>query len=287
MGLPTRARLAVIAFFMIHGLVFASWLVRIPDIKAQLHLTDGQLGFALLSAPVGAFTGQVLVGWLLPRWGSRRLAAILAVLWFAEFPLLGLAPNLLVLVPVLGLYGLLSAGVDVAMNAQAALVEQAYGRPIMSSFHGVWSVAGLGAAALGGFLAGQGMPVGVHFLVVAGVALAGGAVAQRGLLVVPPPPAADTPPFALLPATLVPLGGLTFGVLLCEGAIGDWSSVYLRETLHSPPALAAGGYVIFALLMTVGRLLGDWLTLRLGPARIVRGGGLLVIAASAWWCWGR
>src|SRR4051794_23217872 len=71
-----RARLAVAAFFVIHGLIFASWIVRIPDMKAQLHLSDGQLGLALLGAPAGVLGGQFLVGWLLPRWGSRRIGTI-------------------------------------------------------------------------------------------------------------------------------------------------------------------------------------------------------------------
>jgi MFS family permease len=276
--LPRRARFAVTTLFLVHGLIFASWIVRIPDIKAQLRLSDGELGLALLGAPGGVFLGQFLVGWLLPRWGSRTIITLMALGWCAVFPFLGLAPNLPLLMLVLVLYGLFSGGMDVAMNAQAALVEGRYGRPIMAGFHGMWSVAGMAGAAAGGFLAGRGLPVELHFLAVVAVALPAIALARRGLSVELQPPAAATQAFALLPAALLPLGVIAFSVLLCEGAIGDWSTVYLRESLGSAPGVAATGYVVFSLLMTAGRLTGDWLTLRLGPARIVRAGGVLVVA---------
>jgi len=132
-----RSRRAVAACFALHGLIFASWLVRIPDIKARLQLTDGQLGLALLGAPVGVLAGQHLAGWALPRWGSRRLTTAMGVAWCAVVPILGAVPTLSALVLVLGLYGLTSAAMDVAMNAQAALVEGRYGRPIMAGFHGM------------------------------------------------------------------------------------------------------------------------------------------------------
>src|SRR5690348_3685788 len=96
--LPRRARLAVTTLFVVHGLLFASWVVRIPDVKAHLHLTDGQLGLALLGAPLGVLGGQFLVGWLLPKWGSRRLSLVLALAWFAIFPFLGLTPHVFILV---------------------------------------------------------------------------------------------------------------------------------------------------------------------------------------------
>ena len=275
---PRRARVAVILFFMLHGLLFATWIVRIPDVKAALGLSDGALGLALLGAPAGAITGQFLVGWLLGKYGSKRITVVMACAWCLLFPLLGLAPHVLVLLVVLFLYGLLSGGFDVAMNAQAATVEHLYGRPIMASFHGTWSVASLIAAGIGGFLAGHAVPVELHFLVVALLVLAGVGLAQRELIVDERPAAAARPSFTLLPRALVPLGLIAFGVLLFEGAVGDWSAVYLRDTLGSPPTEAAAAFVVFNLLMTIGRLTGDHLTLRLGPATIVRGGGLLALA---------
>jgi MFS family permease len=270
-----QARFAVIAFFMLHGLLFASWIVRIPDVKIKLGLSDGELGLALLGAPVGAIAGQFLVGWLLSKFGSKLISIAMAVIWCAMFPLLGLAPHMLVLLAVLFFYGMLSGGLDVAMNAQAATVEKLYGRPIMAFFHGTWSVASLIAAGLGGFLAGHGVPVEWHFLGVALFVLVGVVIAQNWLVVEERPIAGEKHSFVLLPRSLILLGMLAFCVLLIEGAIGDWSAVYLRESLGSPPTEAAAAYVVFNLLMTVGRLTGDRVTLRFGSARIVRYGGLL------------
>ena len=162
------------------------------------------------------------------------------------------------------------------MNSQAATVEKLYGRPIMASFHGTWSIASVAAAAVGGFLSGNKVGVEWHFLVVAIFVLVVSLFAQRGLIPEKPVVGEEHPIFVLLPRSLFGLGLLAFSVLLIEGAMSDWSAVYLRENLGSPAAEAAASFVIFSLLMTVGRLTGDYLTLRIGPANIVRIGGLLV-----------
>src|SRR4029453_5037802 len=172
--------------------------------------------------------------------------------------------------------GAWNGGLDVAMNAQAALVEQRYARPIMSSFHGLWSIGGLVGAALGGLIATQAVTVRVHLLSVAVVAAIIAVLTTRWLLVDADQRHDTGPSFALPPRALLLLGFIAFGVLLCEGAIADWGAVYLRESLHSTPGIAATGFAVFSLLMAAGRLSGDALALRLGPALVVRGGGALV-----------
>ena len=167
------------------------------------------------------------------------------------------------------------------MNAQAALVEQRYARPIMSSFHGLWSVGGLIGAALGGLIATQGVLVHAHLLGVAIIATIIAVIATRWLVVDDNQRHEAGPSFALPPRALVLLGLIAFGVLFCEGAIADWSAVYLRESLRSSPAIAATGYAVFSLLMAAGRLTGDTLALRFGPAWLVRGGGALVALGIA------
>lgn len=275
---PRRARIAVIIFFMLHGLTFASWIVRIPDVKVQLGLSDGELGLALLGAPVGAVAGQFLVGWLISKYGSKRITIWMAVAWSLIFPLLGLAPQLFVLMFFLFLSGVVTGGFDVAMNAQAATVEKLYKRPIMANFHGTWSVASLIAAGIGGYLAGRAVPVEWHFLGVSAFVLVVTVFAQRDLVAEERPESTERHSFALLPKALLPLGMIAFSVLLFEGAISDWSAVYLRETLDSPPTEAAAAFVVFNLLMTAGRLTGDALTLRLGSSIVVRAGGVLALA---------
>ena len=273
---PRSARLSVAAIFFLNGLALANWIARIPDVKQQLHLSDQLLGLVLLCTAVGALLAQPTVGWLIRHVGSRRMTTVLGIAFCVSLMLPGLAVTVPSLMGALFVLGACNGGLDVAMNAQAALVEQRYARPIMNSFHGLWSTGGLVGATLGGFIATQAVTVRVHLLSVAIVATLIAGLATRWLL-------ADTsrhqdagPSFALPPRALLLLGCIAFGVLFCEGAIADWSAVYLREGLHSAPGIAATGYAVFSLLMAAGRLTGDALALRLGPSWVVRAGGGLV-----------
>jgi MFS family permease len=279
---PLAARVAVAAIFCLNGLALANWIARIPDAKARLALSDGALGFVLLFAAIGALIGQPTTGWLVGRFGSQRVTTALALAFALTLAPLGMVSSVPQLMAALLVMGMFNGGLDVAMNAQAALVEKAYGRPIMASFHGLWSVGGLAGATLGGAVAAQGLALGPHLLAVSGFAFVGLALAARRLV---PDVGSRTgqsgPSFALPPRTLLLLGAVAFGVLFCEGAIADWGAVYLREGLGSQPGLAATGYAVFALLMAAGRLSGDWLTLRLGAGRIARGGGALVALGVA------
>ncbi|HEU5104033.1 MAG TPA: MFS transporter [Roseiflexaceae bacterium] len=270
------ARYAVAGIFALNGLALANWIARIPDVKQQLALSDQQLGVTLFFAAIGALLAQPTVGWLIGRVGSRRMTTVMLIAFCLSVILPGLAGDMFSLMGALFVLGACNGGLDVAMNAQAALVEQRYARPIMSSFHGLWSIGGLAGAAVGGAIATQGIAVGSHLLGVAIVAMLLALVAIRWLVVDDSEHHASGPSFALPPRALLLLGFIAFSVLLCEGAIADWSAVYLREGLRSTPGVAATGYAVFSLLMAAGRLTGDALALRLGPALVVRGGGALV-----------
>jgi fucose permease len=273
---PRPARLAVAAIFCLNGLALANWIARIPDVKQQLGLNDQRLGLVLMCSAVGALLAQPTVGWLIGRVGSRRMTTLTLVAFCLAVGLPGLAADMPSLMGALFVLGACYGGLDVAMNGQAALIEQRYARPIMSSFHGLWSIGGLVGAALGGLVATQGLTVRAHLLGVAGVATIIAALATRWLVVDDSERHEAGPSFALPPRALLLLGFIAFGVLLCEGAIADWGAVYLREGLHSAPGIAATGYAVFSLLMAAGRLTGDGLALQLGPAWVVRVGGALV-----------
>jgi len=170
----------------------------------------------------------------------------------------------------LALYGACNGTLDVAMNAQAVTVEEHYRRPLMSSFHGLWSLGGVtGAAAASGAMA---LGVGQVRHVVAVVIVSAGivAVALRGLLSSTLRSEHPARVFVTPSPTLLGLGLLTFCGLLVEGAVGDWSAVYLREALGSTAAMAAAGFAAFALTMAAGRFLGDRLSSLLGPSRLLQ-----------------
>jgi MFS family permease len=270
------ARLAVAAIFCLNGIVLANWIARIPDVKQQLALSDQMLGLVLFFAAVGALLAQPTVGWLISHVGSRRMTIIMLIAFCLSITLPGLAASALSLSVMLFILGACNGGLDVAMNAQAALVEQRYARPIMSSFHGLWSIGGLIGATLGGLIATQGVIVRDHLLGAAIVATLLAVLCTRWLLVDAGHRQQAGPSFALPPRALLLLGFIAFSVLLCEGAIADWGAVYLRESLGSSPGIAATGFAVFSLLMAAGRLSGDALALRFGPAGVVRAGGALV-----------
>ena len=231
---PGRARLAVAIIFCLNGLALANWIARIPDVKQQLALSDQLLGLVLLCVAAGALVAQPTVGWLIGRVGSRRMTTVMLIGFCLSVMLPGLAASMVALMGVLFIFGACNGGLDVAMNAQAALVEQRYARPIMSSFHGLWSIGGLAGAALGGLIATQGVTVRTHLLGVAIVATIIAVVATRWLVVDDQQHHEAGPSVALPPRALVLLGLIAFGVLFCEGAVADWSAVYLRGPAQHP-----------------------------------------------------
>jgi MFS family permease len=275
-----QARLAVSAAFLANGLGFANWAARIPAVKDDVGLSTGALGLALLGIALGAVVAMPVSGALLVRFGSRRLTRLTLALFCIALPLPALAASLPALLGALVLLGAASGSLDVSMNAQAVMVEQRYGRPLLAGMHGLWSLGSLVGALVGGLAAGAGVAPRVHLLAVASVLLAAGLFASRRLL----PGGVDrdqaAPGFVRPTRTLALLGAIAFCGLLSEGAAYDWSAVYLRDSLGSSEGLAVSAYAAFTLTMTVGRLVGDRLRARfgsrtlLGSAALVAAGGL-------------
>ncbi len=271
-----RARLAVAAVFFINGVALGSWFVRIPAVQQGLSLGEGLLGLALLGAAVGALVSMPLAGALISRFGSRRVVGATALLLPLSVVLPALAPGLLLLVGAVAVVGAANGALDVSMNSQAVAVEREYGRPIMSSFHAAFSFGGLAGATLGGLVASAGVAPLPHLAAVAALGVVAAAFVYRALL----PASADAadegePAFARPTRALLGLGVISFCVLLGEGAMSDWSAVYLDGTLETGPGFAAAGYAAFSLAMAFGRLFGDGLAERLGHVRLVRACGAI------------
>ena len=266
-----RARRAVLAVFALNGFALGGWFVRIPAVQDRLGIGEGLLGVALLGAAVGALLSMTVTGALISRLGSRRVVGATALLLPVSLIPLALAPNVPALALALVLVGASNGALDVSMNSHAVMVEERYGRRIMSSFHAAFSFGALAGSVLGGGVAYLGVDVLPHFLIVFVLATLAAVPAYRALL----PSDADaaeggTPAFARPTRALLGLGVISFCVLLGEGAMSDWSAVYLDDTLRTGPGFAAAGYAAFSLAMALGRLFGDRLTERFGPTRLVR-----------------
>jgi fucose permease len=264
------ARWAVSTMFFVNGAVLASWLPHIPDVKRMHAISDGVLGLVLLAMAVGAVFALPAAGALVGRFGSRRMTTVSAVGLCLALPLPVLAPTVPALALALLVLGACNGLLDVSMNAQAVLVERAQGRAIMSSFHALFSLGGLVGAALASSAMQLGAGPAGHVVPAAVVALTAVLAARPALVPSPAHAVADAPIFARPSGVLLGFGLLAFAGLLAEGAMGDWSAVYLRDALGATPAAAGGGFAVFSLAMAAGRFGGDAVVRRLGPAYVLR-----------------
>jgi MFS family permease len=276
------ARVAATVIFFLNGVSVASWVVRIPDAQRALALSAGTLGLALLGAAAGALVAMPLAGRLVTRHGSRAVTCGASLAYAATLALPTVAPSLLLMIVALFINGAANGSLNVAMNAQASTVERVHGRPIMASFHALFSGGGLAGAAGGGLIAAGGWSATAHLAAMGGLMIVTTLAAARFML----PASTETPPHdetgdeatARPGRRVILLGVLAFSVLFAEGAMGDWSAVYLRDVAGAGPGLAASGYAAFSIAMALGRVVGDRLTQRWGAPRMVGLGGLLAAA---------
>jgi len=279
-----QARVSVSLIFLIHGLIIATWASRIPAFQAQLHLSPAVLGRSLMMAAIGSVFAMPVAGWLIHKFGSLSITLGSTLGFGLALPLIAGSNTVLTLSVALLFYGAMAGSMDVAMNTHAVMLEKLYQRHIMSSFHALFSLGGMAGAALGGLVASRGVPVGLHFWV-GGIALvAMSLLAFRWLPL--PSPSADAEKLApggtiAWSVTLGALALLAFSIMLVEGAIADWSAIYLRTSVLTGPGLAALGYAVFSGAMAAGRLAGDYLTGKLGRAHLVCYGALLAAAGLA------
>jgi predicted MFS family arabinose efflux permease len=278
------ARFAVSLTFFMNGTLFATWVSRIPALQAERGLSHGMLGLALLAIALGAVVAMPLAGWASSRLGSRRMTQFTAAGMAALLPLLVLAPGGPWFVMALVAFGAVHGALDVAMNTQAVAVEECYRRPINSSFHALFSVGGLVGSCLGGVAATAGIAPAVHFAVMA--LFLGGTTAllafprllevgEAAASGVPVDSAASPARFGCPPPALLALGALAFCVMLGEGAMADWSAVFLRQVANTSEGLAAIGYAAFSVTMALGRFGGGLLAVQIGPVAMVRWSGAL------------
>jgi MFS family permease len=270
-----RARVATSAIFAAHGAVTGTFAARVPWVADHVGVGAGGLGIALLMPGLGAMLAMPLSGRLVHRFDLRVLVRVLMLFWCSALVLPSLPGRLVLLCAALVVYGATAGLADVAMNAHAVLVEERYGRSVMSAFHGWWSVGGLGGSAVAAVAARAGLDTRVHFAITALALMAITVVASVWLVPHRPEPELDAPPAFALPSRLVlPIGLVGLCAVFAEGASLDWSAVYVRDLLHSPAATAAATVSIFSICMAAARFGGDRVVRRFGPVATVRIAGV-------------
>ena len=270
-------RIAISIFFFIAGLTVSTWASRIPDIKNALHLNEAQLGSILFAIPVGQIISLPLSGWLVSRFGSRQLIIAAALLFPLTLILIGFATAVWQLVIVLFFFGIWANLMNIAMNTQAVGVESLYGRSIMASFHGLWSLACFCGAAFGNFFVAANISPVVHFAIAAAAGILMVVLSYKNTL----PDGGENkeakqPMFIKPDKAVLLLGFIAFCSMVCEGAMADWSGVYFEKVIQSPAMYKTLGYVAFAGTMATGRFLGDWLITKFGVKRILQISGILI-----------
>lgn len=268
-------RIAVSTFFFIAGFTFASWASRIPDIKTKLALSDAGLGGVLFFLPIGLMVSLPFSGFLVSRFGSRNIVIITALLYPLTLIILGLAPTVWLLCGVLFLFGFWGNLFNISVNTQAVGVEALYGRSIMASFHGLWSLAGFSGAALGTLMISVHILPIVHFTIVCAIGFILVVTTFKYTL----PQNSNTskqPLFAKPDSAILKLGVIAFGCLVCEGTMFDWSGVYFQKVLNTPPSQTTLGYAAFMSSMAAGRFIADWLVTKFGVKKMLQFSGVII-----------
>lgn len=272
-----QIRTAVSAFFFCQGLCFATWASRIPDLKNNLGLSEAALGSILLLLPAGQLSAMPFSGRLVTHFGSRKVIRIAAVLYAICLTNLGLASQPWHLSLALFVFGICGNMCNISVNTQAILTEKLYGRPIMTTFHGVWSTAGFTGAAIGLMMMSLHLSPYAHFWIVAAFISTVVIFSQRYLQNGHPSAATAKRPFFSKPdGVLVQLGIVGFASMASEGAMFDWSGVYFQEVVHAPKTLIALGYLSFMIAMASGRFAGDRLIAKYGRKKMLRISGVLI-----------
>lgn len=257
-------RIAVGCLFFLQGLCFATWASRIPTIQENLHISDALLGVVLFALPVGSMISLGFSGAAVTRFGSKKVAVNALLFYSLLLPVIGLANNIFVLIAALVLFGTAGNLANIAINTQAVHVEAKYGRNIMASFHGLWSLAGFSAAGIGTFMIANSVLPLTHFSLITALIIAGVAMAFNYLVTEEEPPATTGGRLFVKPdKSLIKLGVLAFCCMICEGAMFDWSGIYFQKVVQANKDVVGAGYTAFMCAMASGRFVADWVTNRL------------------------
>ncbi len=274
-------RIAVGACYFVPGVVFASWASRIPDVKALLHLSNGQLGSVLFAIPIGQLMMMTFSGILVSRFGSKKMLVLSEILYAASLFAIGFCDSVLHLIMSLVALGMMANLMNISTNTQACYLEKLYGRNIMSSFHGMWSLGGFAGGIVGAVFAATSLHVSVHFSCVLALSVIIVALCFKNLVSESLAKAEDedVPKFSFrsIDPTLLLLGVMGFGGMFCEGTVYDWSGVYFSTVVKPDAALVRAGYIAGMGAMTLGRFLADGFVTKYGPSRVLKVCGLLIL----------
>jgi len=274
-----RIRLAVSLFFFSHGLILSSWASRIPSIKTQLNISEAELGTLLLLMPIGQISTMPITAKLVDKYGSKSIVKYGFLLYPLILLIIGLSTSYTQLAISLFFFGIAGNLCNISINTQGVELESLMHKPMMSSFHGAWSISGFVGALIGLLILNLNLTTFTHFSIIAVIIVLLWGINIPSLITTSPITQTSQSKesiFKHLNKTLVLLGIIGFLSMAIEGAMFDWSGVYFQEIVKAPEQLVIIGYTSFILMMAIGRFLGDYLIVRLGRQRVIQICGTLM-----------
>ena len=269
-------RMMTVVFFLISGIIAATWASRIPELQLKLELNNAEWGTVLFASPVGLVCGLLVASWLTSHHGAKRIMIISSIIACILLILAGFSNDRISLMIVLFFMGFSRTILNISANTHSLDVQKMYSKPIISTFHGLWSLACFVAATIGSLMIVMNIIPGHHFLGMALICIA------LSLLYVKSRHGArlntsDKKPFFVRPDRyLFLLGWIAFCGMICENAIFDWSVNYFETTVKAPGGWVTTGYQCFIISMTLGRLFGDKLVGRYGPVKMLFANGIFI-----------
>lgn len=265
-----QARIAISTLFFVNGFVYANWTARLPEIQQYFGLDNSSLGTLLLVAASGALTAMPLAGWLTSSLGTKRIILITGICFCLFVGLIPLFPSVYYAGLILYFVGFCSGAMDVAMNGQAVEVEKMYKKSIMSSFHAIFSIGMALGAGAGALFAKYEISLNAHLLSIAGLGLI--SLIASLFYLVPDSPVERSKGgdgFMLPTKAIVPLGIIAFCGMSGEGAMGDWSAIFMNKVVGQDKAISALAFGTFGVAMTIGRIFGDYFTNLFGKRKLL------------------
>ncbi|QQL51491.1 MFS transporter [Mucilaginibacter ginkgonis] len=272
-------RIANAVFFFISGFGYSAWASRIPTVKHNLHLSEAGLGTVLFALPIGLMLTMPLTNYLLSKYSGKGVLLFGALFFNVMLCFAGFAAAPWQIAIIMFGFGSSRNIFNISANAQAVGVQQLYTKSIMTTFHGIWSLAGFAGAGLGYIMVDHNIAVRWHLPAV-GIAMIVLSLAfYRYALYAPPVKTTERKPiFALPDKYLLKFSFITFASMACENTMYDWSGVYFLKAVHSTRQMAVAAFVFYMVAMTLSRFAGDALVNRIGIKKILGCSGLLITA---------
>jgi predicted MFS family arabinose efflux permease len=268
----SQYRLAVVIFFFINGFLYANCTGRLPELKGFFGVSNSTLGTMLFMTAIGALVAMPLTGWLTTRYSSGKLTVWTGLLFCCAVPLIPLSGNIQLGRVFFFLTGFFSGAMDITMNGQAVLVERAYKKTIMSSFHAAYSIGMALGAGSGALFATYHLALLPHLLSVGGLSLIILAIVSPIITRNQSPrqqPQASKHTQRRIPTFIWLIAIIAFCGMTGEGSIVDWSAIYVNTVVGTTKAFSALAVGAFAIAMTIGRLFGDRIIDRLGKRTVL------------------